>query len=449
MLYSFFYFILALIILITIHEFGHFIVARMCGVKVLRFSFGFGKVLFSVKDKLGTEYAWSLFPLGGYVKMLDESEGYVPPKERHLAFNRKSVFKRIAIVIAGPLFNFIFAFVALWLVLVIGIKSIAPIIAEVHPESMGQKIGLEKGQEIVAFDNKKIRSWRDFQFAIVPVMGKTDFATMVVKTKDNQFKTISIPLFDWEIDSKKPDILKTLGITPFIPLIPPVVGEVVINSPAEKAGLKKGDVIISLNNKPTNDWIEFAKFIKEHPNTKINLKIARNSIYEPITVYTNSVREHGKDVGVIGVKSEKIELPKNWVRIQKENPLSALGVAFNQTITLTKATFILMGRLVIGKLPMASVSGPIGIAQGAGGSARGGLSYYLAFLALVSISLGVLNLLPIPVLDGGHLLYYVIEVVTGKPLSERMQIIGTYIGLFLLAMVMSLAISNDLIRIFS
>lgn len=230
--------------LITVHEYGHFIVARLCGVKVLRFSFGFGKVLARWHDKQGTEYAWSLFPLGGYVKMLDESEGEVPASERHLAFNNKSVWARIAIVVAGPFFNFLLAFLALWLVLVIGIHSLAPMIEEVKPNSIAAMAGLKAKQEIVMLNDKEIDSWRDFQFALMPLIGSNEAINITVKSLgDGKYTSLVLPLDSWKLDAKNPDPLGSLGIVPFIPTIPPIIGEVVEGSPAGIAGLQPGDIV--------------------------------------------------------------------------------------------------------------------------------------------------------------------------------------------------------------
>jgi len=450
MLFTLLYFLLALVLLIVVHEFGHFIVARCCGVKVLRFSFGFGKVLARWHDKRGTEFAWSLFPLGGYVKMLDEAEGDVPEHERHLAFNNKSVWARIAIVLAGPLFNFLFAFVALWLILVIGIKSLAPMIDDVKPGSMASVAGLTPRQEIIALDGKKITSWRDFQYALLPLLGSGKPITITVKSLDDgQQRKVILPLADWQMDSKNPDVLASLGISPFIPTIPPVVGEVVPESPAQAAGLQAGDLITSVDGHAVEDWLFLVDFVKKHPDKRLLLVLKRQAQLSRIVVHTGSTINNGHAEGFIGVRSQRVDWPADWLRLQREGPIDAIGTAFGQTLELTGTTFTLIGRLVMGKLPLQSISGPVGIAQGAGESARSGLPYYLSFLALVSISLGVLNLLPIPMLDGGHLLYYLIEIIRRRPLSDEVKSVGIYIGLVLLIVLMLLGLTNDLTRLAS
>lgn len=448
MLSTLLYFLLALVLLVTVHEYGHFQVARWCGVKVLRFSFGFGPILAHWRDKKGTEYAWSLFPLGGYVKMLDESEGDVDEKERHLAFNNQSLWKRTAIVLAGPFFNFIFAFVALWLVLVIGIQSLAPMIESVKPNSIAAQAGLNAQEEIVALDHTKINSWRDFQYALMPLVGSNETIQLTIKSLVNgQERQIFLPLTHWQIDSKKPDPLGSLGIQPFIPSIPPIVGEIVPDSPAAIAGLENGDKILSVDGTPFNDWLFLVDYVKARPDKQLTLSIKRAGSIQNVVVQTGSQDNKGKIEGFIGVRSQKVKWPAHWLRLERQDPLTAVPTALKQTVQLTATTFTLMGRLVTGKLGLNSISGPVGIAQGAGDSGRSGLTSYLFFLALVSISLGALNLLPIPMLDGGHLLYYLLEAIRRKPLSDSLKSAGAYVGLLLLAALMFIALTNDLSRL--
>lgn len=448
MLLTLLYFLLALLLLVIVHEYGHFQVARWCGVKVLRFSFGFGPILARWYDKKGTEYAWSLFPLGGYVKMLDESEGEVAEQDKSHAFNNKPMLSRIAIVLAGPLFNFIFAFVALWLVLVIGMNSLAPMIESVTPGSIAANAGLGPKQEIISLNNTRINSWRDFQYTMMPLIGSHEAVNIMVKSMDDgSLHQLSLPLINWKLDDKTPDPLTSLGIEPFIPTIPPVIGEVVPESPAAKAGLQPNDKLLSIDGKAFDDWMFLVDYVRERPDTQLNLEIKRKGKIEAIKILTGSQKNNGKVEGFIGARSQKVDWPAHWLRLEREGPITAIGTAFKQTIHLTATTFTLMGRLVTGRLGLNSISGPVGIAQGAGNSGRGGLVSYLFFLALVSISLGALNLLPIPMLDGGHLLYYVFEIIRRKPLSDGVKTIGIYCGMVLLVALMFIALTNDISRL--
>jgi regulator of sigma E protease len=442
------YFLLALLLLVIVHEYGHFQVARWFKVKVLRFSFGFGPILARFHDKKGTEYACSLIPLGGYVKMLDEAEGEVAADEAHLAFNRQSVWVRIAIVLAGPLFNFLFAFCALWFVLILGMYTVAPMIASVTPNGMASQAGLKGQEEIIAINGTKVSSWHEVQYLLMPLIGSNEVLQIQVKSlKDGSLKTLSLPLNHWQLDRKNPDPLYRLGIEPFMPKIPAVIAEVVPNSPAAKAGLLPQDKIISVDGQALGDWMYFAQYIRQRPDTTMRIEIERQGKRQYLVVYSGHVEKGGKQEGQLGVRSAKVDWPSNWLHLERKGPLEAIPLAFKQTIDLTKTSFILIGRLISGHLGLGSISGPIGIAQGAGDSARGGLVPYVFFLALVSISLGVINLLPIPLLDGGHLLYYIIELLRGKPLSEQAKTLGFYLGMILLLGLMSVALMNDLWRL--
>ena len=447
-LLTIFYFLLALLLLVLVHESGHFLVARLCGVKVLRFSFGFGKVLARWQDKRGTEFVWSVFPLGGYVKMLNEEEGAVADAEKHLAFNQKSVWARIAIVSAGPLFNFIFAFVAFWLVLIVGIKSLAPMVDSVIPESIAAKAGITSKQEIIAFNGKTVLSWQDFQYALMSQLGTTDSVSIEMKSMVNgERRTVSLPLNHWRLNDSKPDVLASIGIKPFIPKVPPIVGEVLADSPAKKAGFQVGDVVQFVGGEKVSDWLELLAFVRHHPGKRISVTVMRRGKQEMLSVKLAAYQD--KKRALLGVRSERVDWPTGWLRVERKNPVEALGVALRQTVQLTGTTFSLIGRLVMGRVSLRGISGPIGIAEGAGVAAEGGFSYYVSFLALVSISLGVLNLLPIPVLDGGYLLYYFIEIIRRRPLSCESRMVGMTVGFVFLMALMLLAVTNDLGRLVS
>lgn len=450
MLLTLFYFIVALFLLVTVHEFGHFIVARCCGVRVLRFSFGFGKVLTRFYDRKNTEFVWSLFPVGGYVKMLDESEGIVADEEKHLAFNNQTLWKRVIIVLAGPIFNFIFAFSALWLVAIIGMQSLAPMINAVKPGSIADKSGLKAHEEILFIDNNKINSWRDFQYALMPLLGSSRTVKLTVKSiNDNHQHSVEMPLAEWHLNTKKPDPLKSLGIEPFIPTIPAIVGEVVKESPASVSDIRPNDKIIKVDGFEVIDWLFLVDYVQARPDRMLDLEILRGKQLTKVKVHSGSHENNHKIEGFLGLRSQKTNWPDNWLRTERANPFKALELAAKQTIQLSSTTFVLMWRLVTGKLSINHVSGPIGIAQGAGDSGRGGVTSYLFFLALVSISLGTLNILPIPMLDGGHLFYYAVEFIRGKPVSERFKVTASYIGIVFLITIMFIALTNDISRLIS
>lgn len=448
MFITLFYFFLALLILVVFHEYGHFQVARWCGVKVLRFSFGFGKILACWKDKKGTEYVWSLFPLGGYVKMLDETEGPVAEDEQSMAFNRQPVWKKTLIVLAGPFFNFIFAFVALWLVAIIGLKSLAPVIDQVATGSIAAKAGLSGQNEIIAVNDKPVRSWHDFQYVIMPHIGSDGVLTITAKSLSGQAaKHYLLDLKSWTLDSQKPDLLDSLGITPFLPVIPSVIGEVLADQPAAQSGLQAGDRVISVDKQAIGDWLDLVTYIKERPRQTVQIRIERKGVHKNIPVLVGAKDTEEGVEGFLGLRSQKMHWPDHLLRTERHSPIAAVPIAFHKTVDLTKATLMLLGRLFIGQIGIENISGPVGIAKGAGDSARSGLVYYLTFLALVSISLGVLNLLPIPMLDGGHILFYIIEGVIRRPLSDEVKSISIYMGLAALMLLMLVALFNDVSRL--
>ncbi len=282
----------------------------------------------------------------------------------------------------------------------------------------------------------------------MPLLGSDEKISISVKSLvNNEKKTFILPLANWTLDAKRPDPLGSLGITPFIPTIPPIVGEVLDESPAKAAGLQQGDVIKTVDGNPLEDWLSLVDYVKQHPGASLLLSIARQGHVENVKLQIGTKVNDGQKEGFLGVRSQKVDWPPQWLRVQRQGPVKAVGTAFAQTIDLTSATFSLIGRFITGKLALQSISGPVGIAQGAGESARNGFTYYLSFLALVSISLGVLNLLPIPMLDGGHLLYCLVEIVRRRPLSEEVRSAGIYVGLLFMMALMILALSNDISRL--
>ena len=443
MMSSFFYFLVTLLLLIFVHEFGHFLVARCCGVQVLRFSFGFGKILYTWKDKQGTEFVWALLPLGGYVKFLDENETPVPVNQRHLALNRKPRWMRILIVLAGPFFNFLCAFFLLWLVAVIGIKSFAPRIESVKSNTPAAYAHIGNLQEIIAMNGKKINSWRDVHYVLMPLIGSTKDISITVKgLRNGEIKTHFLPLQRWKFDSKHSDLLESLGIVPLFPQLPVVIGTVQAQSPAQAAGLLPGDEILTLNHHPILDWSNLIQSIKGKPGAYIELKVQRQNQFKIFKiVLREQVDKHG---GLLGISPKQPEIPADWLRLERSRPIEAFGYAWHQTLAFIETTLTLMGRTLVGKLPLQQLSGPVGIAKAAGESIDLGPVYYLFFVALLSISVGVLNLLPIPLLDGGHVLYECIEMLIGRPLSKDLKAKGIFLGMILIMLLTVVALYNDL-----
>lgn len=440
---SVFYFIVTLMLLIFVHESGHFWVARRCGVKVLRFSFGFGKILGKWRDKHGTEFTLSLLPLGGYVKFLDENEGPVPKNQRQFAFNRQPRWVRVAIVLAGPMFNFLFAFLLLWLVAIIGIKSFAPRIDKVKPGSVAALAKIGKRQEIIALDGNKINNWRDVHYVLMPLMGtKRDVPITVKALDDGTISIHSLPLAQWQFDAKHVDLLESLGIDPLFPQLPVRVGLVTPHSPAQTAGFALGDEIVAVDKQTISDWRTLATYIQVRPDTEMSVRIQRQGTSQTLVVHVG--RNEKDHSGFLGIGAQAPEIPADWLRVERSGPVEAIGQAWRQTAAFTLTTVTLIGRTILGKLPLDHLSGPVGIAKAAGESAQIGVVYYLFFVALLSISIGVLNLLPIPLLDGGHLLYELLEVIIRRPVSKAWKIRGVFLGMALVALLTLIALYNDL-----
>lgn len=436
---------MAIFILVIVHEWGHFIVARLCGVKVLRFSIGFGRPIFCIQSRRKTEYAVGWIPLGGYVHLLDTPTDNCLPDAREVALDQKPIMIRMLIVLAGPALNIVLAFLLFWLVLVGGSYSLAPIFGEIPDNTPAKNAGFQYKDEIVAINQVPVKSWESLYYTIIPYFLNGGTFQITVKRKGHSgflTKDLVIP----ELDSTRQNRFKALGIVPFIPSLPPVIGHVIPNSPADKAGLVDGDKIKAVNGVLYLGWLEFVDFIRNHPKKQVMLRVERQSGLVDIPITIGVMIQKDKRLGCIGVYS-KATWPKKWLRVTREDPLEAVKLAFIQTMQITYSTGILLGRLFTGHLALSYISGPVGIAQGARDSARNGWAAYLSFLALISISLGVLNLLPIPMLDGGHLLYYIIEAVIRRPLSPRIKNAGFYFGFILLASLMLFALVHDVSKL--
>jgi regulator of sigma E protease len=453
-IYTLITFIIALTILISVHEWGHFIVAKACGVKVLRFSIGFGKVIFSRRSKAGTQWALSLVPLGGYVKMLDESIEPVSSDEQHRAFNRQSLLRRTLIVLAGPVFNLLLAFVIFWGVFVGGITQLRPVVGGVRSGSLAASMGLARGDQILQINQHKTGNWTQVRLALIQQFGDGQALHFQVKQPNGPLVQKSLTQKNWSEQLDQSRLLSSFGLRRYLPSMPAVVNKVIDGGPAAKAGFKVGDKITAIDDKPIKDWNEFASYIKVRPLQPVRVTVLRGQGGQRhpvvLSVTLGAVSVGGdQQIGRIGIQTKPIQWPSELLQVQRYSVGQAVMPALRKTVQLTALTFKIFGKLVTGRVSYRTMSGPVGIAVGAGQSARFGLSAYAMFLALISIGLGVINLLPIPMLDGGHLLFYLIEAIRRKPLSQATQEMAFRLGILVIVAVMVLALTNDITALIS
>ncbi|WP_457943842.1 RIP metalloprotease RseP [Vreelandella alkaliphila] len=441
--------IVVLGLLVTFHEFGHFWVARRCGVKVLRFSVGFGKPLWSTVDRHGTEFAVAAIPLGGYVKMLDEREAPVPEEQLDQAFNRKNVWQRIAIVAAGPIANFLLAIVAYWALFVAGTTTVAPVVGDVAPNSPAAEAGLSHGAEITSIQGDAMRSWEEINLKLVSMIGfNGDLMLEAQPEGANASRVYQLPVVDYMVRQDPPQPMQSLGITPWRPNVPAVLGQVIDGQAASQSGLRAGDRILSLDGEPVDDWMQFVSVIRESAGQTLVVSYQRGDEQGSLSLTPGrNTLESGGEVGYIGAGAQQVTWPEEFQREIRYGPVAAVGQALSRTGEMTLLTVDAIRKMLVGLISPSNLSGPITIAQISGDSARAGMEAFVGFLAYLSISLGVLNLLPIPVLDGGHLLYYFIEVVRGRPVSEQTQAVGLRIGLAMVGTLMLMALYFDLMRL--
>lgn len=442
-LHTLFYFVVAIGILVAVHEFGHFWVARRAGVKVLRFSIGFGNILWRYQQNPNsTEYVLSAIPLGGYVKMVDEREGEVKPEDLPFAFNQQSLLARTAIVAAGPIFNLALAVVLFWSVLVIGETGIRPILGQPTAQSLAANAEFSEGDEIISVNDEPTPTWMHAMSTIISTAleGEGDIAVKV-KNRDEEQTTKTLHVDSNE--TQNPDELYVkLGFKLFSPTLQPIIGNVLDGGAAKSAGLKQGDLILRANETTVTEWQQWVDIVKTHPNQLLQILIERNGVQSQLTLTPNAD-------GKIGAS---VQIPENLLKSFQVHyslsPLAAIPQAFSTTYHYSTSTLKMMGQMFVGKASLENLSGPISIAQYAGQSAEMGLVHFLKFMGLISVSLGVLNLLPIPVLDGGHLFFFALEGLKGSPVSEKIQLFFQKIGIVLLGLLMTIAMFMDVGRLF-
>ncbi|ASM50587.1 regulator of sigma E protease [Pseudoalteromonas espejiana DSM 9414] len=440
-------FILALGILVAIHEYGHFWVARKMGVKVLRFSIGFGKPLLKWHDKYNTEYVIAAIPLGGYVKMLDERVDEVPANERHLSFNAKSVQARIAIVAAGPMANFLFAIVALAAMYMVGVQSVKPVVGSITEGSRAEQAGIMPSQQIIKIGDDNIATWQDATFALMSSLGEQS-VSVVVRTENYQEQTKTLNVDGWKLDQQDVPPLSSLGIVPFRPQATLKIAAITKDSAAELANLQVNDTIVAVNGETISDWQQLVNLITQSANKSLQFSVKRQDSIKSVMVTPKSrMNDQGIEQGFLGVAPVVQSWPEGYVETRSYGPLDSIARGTQETWRLITLSFDMIGNLITGQVSVKNLSGPVGIAVGAGTSVSYGLVAFLSFLALISVNLGVFNLLPLPVLDGGHLMYYIIELFRKKPVSEKTQEFGFKVGALLLIFLTCFALFNDVSRL--
>ena len=441
--------------LIALHEWGHYIVARLCGVKVLTYSIGFGPKLFGwTSKKSGIDYRISALPLGGYVKMLDEREGEVAKKEQHLAFNRQHPLKKIAIVAAGPIMNFVIAIVLFWVLFMTPSEQLATKIGQVLPDTPAAMAQLPVGDKIVAIDGHEVQTWEGINYRLAGRMGETTNISVTLQSEADKgaTKTYQAPIKEFmQGAAQGKDALSSFGMIPWQPNIAPIVGDLTPDGAASLQGLKVGDRITAINDEAINDWISATRIIRDNPETLLTFSVLRDDKQVELQIMPQGKKDNlGNDYGQIGamVAQSEIVIPDAYKTTVVYGPAESLVKSFEKTEQLAVMTVSSMGKMLSGMIGLDNLSGPITIAKVAKQSFDISWQMVLSTAALISLSLAVLNLLPIPVLDGGHIVYYLIELIRGKPLSEGVQMVGLNIGLLLLAGFMVLAIGNDISRLF-
>ena len=443
-------FIVALGLLVTIHEYGHYQVARSLGIRILKFSVGFGPALWSTRRGVDqTEFAVCAIPLVGYVKMLDEREAPVAPEELHRAFNTQTVGRRMAVVVAGPLANFVLAVALYWLMFMAGVTGPRPIIGEVTPNGVAATAGLRVGDEILAVDGRPTVLWDSVMSAAVDGLLDGRRLEVEVRHADGTSRLAALDFEGVSVDDfAKGKFFEKLGFKPRRQPIPPLIGKVVPGEAAATAGLRAGDLLQTVNGEPLNDWVQWVERVRASPGKTLQVGVLRDGQSLTLSVVPQSSGQAGQLVGRIGAEVARPESvdTNTLMATERYTAVDALGRAMDRTANVSVTSLKFMHRMLVGEASTSNLSGPISIAQFAGASARMGLSRFLEFMALVSVSLAVLNLLPVPLLDGGHLMYYALEAIMRRPLPERVQVYGQHLGLMVLMGLMGIALFNDVVR---
>lgn len=440
--------LLTIFFVVGIHEAAHFGMARLLNVKVLRFSIGFGKPFYSWRDKSGTEYALAPIPLGGYVKMLDEGEGEVPADQLHLAYNRQPYYKKFLIVLAGPAINIISAFLLYCLVFTIGFTTIKPVIGNVEKNSIAYEAGLRSGMEITSVDDEQTLSWTNVILRLIAHIGDEDTVDLSTVKSNGDISYHQLDLNDWHMDELKPDPLSSIGISTYQPDLPLVIGVIASNSPAKLSDLREGDKIIALNKKPVDDWTQLIKRIKLIPGKQVTLTVMRDNkkLDIPITIGTKTSWTLQKS-GFLGI-GPTFAWPKDMLRNIQYPPIQAASHAFQEMTDFVYFNFLLIGKLLIGKMSLYALGGPITIFDSAGQALNSGFIAFIGFLAFISIAIGIINVLPIPGLDGGHLLIQTIEAIIRRPLPDVVIVNMYRCGMFVLLLLLIQAFVNDILRLY-
>ncbi len=439
--------IMAILVVVLIHECGHFWVARAVGIRVLKFSIGFGKPLWKRTSKAGTEYALSMIPLGGYVKMLGDDTAPISEQDKPYAYNFKPVWARMAVVAAGPLINFLLAILLFWFIFLQGSVLVKPVVGSVIAKTPAALAGFKAGDEVVAIGGKTVEGWSPVMLALIEASHSKPMKIQV-KTSSGQLETRILNLAKWEPDTSNPNLLDSVGLEVYMPKMAPDLAAISANSPAQKAGLQVNDRITALNGKTYEQWLPLVKAIRLLPDHKVTLTVLRDKKTLQIPVHLSKQVVLGKTQGFLGAMVKEVPLPDSMLVKRDYTVWQSLNKSVHKTYDLIRLNIVVLGKIFTGQLSVKVLGGPITVFQGAGHASHYGWLTYLGFVAFINIALGFVNLLPIPGLDGGHLLFLLAEAIRRKPLSEQVQSVGIRLGFTALIMIMLLATYNDLIRLF-